>query len=193
MEQNIQKKLISTSKAMLLIFRILFVILILMAIIPWIAPTTEVGKFLLSLQGFSAIMNASHKNIDAFMLTVTPLSRLLGFIGSIITLLPLLLGTMIMLKLSKNYVSGNVFNLDNAKSYSLLGIIYFVSAILVQPIYQMFFYACATINNPAGQRFIAFTIGVDSLTAMFFAIILIAIAQVMKLGQKISDDQEFML
>jgi len=167
--------------------------LILMAIIPWIAPTTEVGKFLLSLQGFSAIMNASHKNIDAFMLTVTPLSRLLGFIGSIITLLPLLLGTMIMLKLSKNYVSGNVFNLDNAKSYSLLGIIYFVSAILVQPIYQMFFYACATINNPAGQRFIAFTIGVDSLTAMFFAIVLIAIAQVMKLGQKISDDQEFML
>lgn len=190
MNQINNQKLVSTSKTMLLILRILFVMLILMAIIPWIAPTTEFGKFLLSLQGFPAIMNANHKNINEFMLTLTPLSRLFGFIGSVITLLPLLLGTMIMLKLSKNYVSGKIFNLDNAKSYSQLGIIYFVSALLLQPIYQMLFYLCATINNPAGQRVIAFGIGVDSLTAIFFAIVLIVIGQVMKLGQKISEEQE---
>ena len=184
------QKLVSASKAMLLIFRILLVILILMAIIPWVAPTSELGKFLLSLQGFPAIMNANHKDIDSFMLTLTPLSRLFGFIGSVITLLPLLLGTVIMLKLSKNYINGNIFSLDNAKSYSQLGIIYFVSALLLQPIYQMFFYLCATINNPAGQRIIAFSIGIDSLTAIFFAIILIVIGHVMKLGQKISEDQE---
>jgi hypothetical protein len=190
MTQINSQKLISTSKIMLIILRILFVMLILMTIIPWIAPTTELGKFLLSLQGFPAIMNANHKNIDEFMLTLTPLSRLFGFIGSLITLLPLLLGTMIMLKLSKNYVSGKIFNLDNAKSYSQLGGIYFVSALLLQPIYQMFFHLSATINNPAGQRIIAFSIGIDSLTAIFFAIILIVIGQVMKLGQKISEEQE---
>lgn len=139
MNQINNQKLISISKTMLLILRILFAMLILMAIISWIVPTTEFGKFLLSLQGFPAIMNANHKNIDEFMLTLTPLSRLFGFIGSVVILLPLLLGTMIMIKLSKNYVNGKIFNLDNAKSYSQLGIIYFVSALLLQPIYQMFF------------------------------------------------------
>lgn len=190
MTQINNQKLISTSKAILLILRILFVILILMAIIPWIEPTSEFGKFLLSLQGFPAIMNANHKNIDSFMLNLTPLSRTFGFIGSVITLLPLLLGTIIMLKLSKNYICGNIFNLDNAKSYRQLGIIYFISALLLQPIYQIFFYLCATINNPTGQRIIAFGIGIDSLTAIFFALILIVIGQVMKLGHKISKEQE---
>ena len=190
MSQLNNQKLILTSKTMLLILRVLFVVLILMAIMPWVLPTTAVGKFLLSLQGFPAIMNANHKNIDEFMLTLTPLSRFFGFIGSVVTLLPLLISTMIMLKLSKNYINGNVFNLGNAKSYSQLGIIYFISALFLQPIYQMFFSLCATINNPAGQRVIAFGIDVNNLTAIFFAIILIVIGQVMKLGQKISEEQE---
>ncbi len=190
MSQLNNQKLILTSKTMLLILRVLFVVLILMATMPWVLPTTAVGKFLLSLQGFPAIMNANHKNIDEFMLTLTPLSRFFGFIGSVVTLLPLLISTMIMLKLSKNYINGNVFNLGNAKSYSQLGIIYFISALFLQPIYQMFFSLCATINNPAGQRVIAFGIDVNNLTAIFFAIILIVIGQVMKLGQKISEEQE---
>lgn len=190
MNQLNNQKLILTSKTMLLILRVLFVVLILMAIMPWVLPTTEAGKFLLSLQGFSAIMDVHHKNIDEFMLSLRLISRIFGFIGSFITVLPLLLGTMIMIKLSKNYVSGKVFNLDNAKSYSQLGIIYLVSGLCLQPIYQMFFHLCVTFNNPVGQRTIAFTLGVDSLTAIFFAIVLIVIGQVMKLGQKISEEQE---
>lgn len=190
MTQINSQKLILTSKTMLLILRVLFVGLILMAIMPWVFPTTEIGKFLLSLQGFSAIMNVHHKNIDDFMLSLRLISRIFGFIGSFFTVLPLLLGTMIMLKLSKNYVSGKVFSLDNAKSYSQLGIISLVSGLFLQPIYQMFFHLCVTFNNPVGQRTIAFALGVDSLTAIFFAIVLIVIGQVMKLGQKISEEQE---
>ena len=190
MTQINSQKLILTSKTMLLILRVLFVGLILMAIMPWVFPTTEIGKFLLSLQGFSAIMDVHHKNIDDFMLSLRLISRIFGFIGSFFTVLPLLLGTMIMLKLSKNYVSGKVFSLDNAKSYSQLGIISLVSGLFLQPIYQMFFHLCVTFNNPVGQRTIAFTLGVDSLTAIFFAIVLIVIGQVMKLGQKISEEQE---
>ena len=190
MNQVNSQKLISTSKTMLLILRILFVGLILIAIVPWLFPTSEIGKFLLSLQGFSAIMDVHHKNIDEFMSSLRLISRIFGFIGSFFTVLPLLLGTMIMLKLSRNYVNGKVFNLDNAKSYSQLGIISLVSGLFLQPIYQMFFHLCVTFNNPVGQRTIAFTLGVDSLTAIFSAIVLIVIGQVMKLGQKISEEQE---
>ncbi len=190
MNQYNNQKLISTSKTIRLILRILLVLLVLMAILPWVFPTSDVGKFLLSLQGFPAVMNASHRNIDEFMLSISFLSRICGFVGSFLTLLPLLLGTIIMLKLAKNYVGGKIFNLSNAKSYSQLGIIYLVSAIFLQPVYQMLFYLCATINNPVGKRVIAFGLGIESLTAIFFAIVLIVIGQVMKLGQKISEEQE---
>ena len=184
------QKLISTSKTILVILRILFVLSILMVIIPWVFPTLEISKFMLSLQGFSAIMNVYHKNIDEFMLSLRLISRIFGFIGSFFTVLPLLLGTMIMIKLARNYINGVVFSLANAKSYQQLGIVYLINALLLQPIYQMFFHLCVTFNNPVGQRTIAFTLGVDNLTAIFFAIVLIIIGQVMKLGQKINEEQE---
>ena len=190
MNQINKQKLISISKIIRTILPIFFIVVILMAIIPWIFPTTEIGKFLLSLQGFSAVINATHKNINEVMLDMTPLSQILGFIGSVITLFPLFIGTLIMLKVSKNYSNGKVFILENAKAYRLLGIISLIDAILLQPLYQMFFYACVTINNPVGHRVIAFAYGVASLTAIFFAIVLIVIGHVMTLGQKISEEQD---
>ena len=97
---------------------------------------------------------------------------------------------MIMIKLSKRYATGKVFTLDNAKSYSRLGLIYLLSALLLQPLSDMFFSLCVTINNPIGQRMISFGINVNNLTAIFFALVLIVIGQVMKLGHKISEEQE---
>ncbi len=191
MDQINTGKLIKTSTTMLLALRILFFLIILMAIVPWLAPTTAIGKFLLSMQGgFPSLIDRTHKNVDDFMTTLTLLSRASGFIASALSLTPLLLGTLIMLKLSKNYISGRVFNLENAKSYRQLGVIYLVSAILLQPLSDIFFSICVTINNPVGQRFIAFSINTINLTAIFFAIILIVIGQVMKYGQKISEEQE---
>lgn len=189
MNQINNQKLISISKTMLISLRIFSIIVILMAVVPWLFPTTGVAKFLLSLQGFNAVINASHKNIDEVMLTMTSLSKVLGFIGSTITLLPLFIGTVIMMKVSENYINGKEFTMHNAKAYRLFGFIFLVDAILLQPLYQMLFYACVTINNPVGQRVIAFTYEIKSLTAIFFALILILIGHVMMLGQKITEEQ----
>ena len=195
MNLNTQKKLISTSKTMLLILRILFVILILMALIPWIAPNSSMGSFLMSMFdvqqflnrfGDTTLINGSSYNFNL-------LSRIIGFIGSIISLLPLLIGTIIMMQLSKNYATGDVFTSKNAKSYSILGIIYLLSALLLNPLSKILFSLCVSINNPVGHRFISFSIDVSNLMAIFFAILLITIGRVMQLAQKINDDQEFML
>lgn len=190
MNQPNNQKLILTSKTMLLVLRVLFILLILMAVIPWLFPTTDIGKFLLSFQGFPNVIETNHKNIDTFMSSIRLLSRVLGFIGSVFVVLPLLIGTLIMLKLSNNYARGEVFNLNNAKSYRWLGFVYLISALFLQPIYQMFFSLCVTFNNPVGHRTIAFGIDISNLTAIFFAIVLILIGQVMKLGHKISEEQE---
>jgi hypothetical protein len=193
------QKLISSSKAMLLIFRILFVILILMTIIPWIAPTNGISKFLLSMTYFPRSIWATHPQsfgqnvdiiIDDFLLHISLLSRFLGFIGTLICLLPLLIGTKIMIHLTKNYASGNIFNLENARSYSKLGLTYLFSALLLQPFSQIILSLCVSLDNPVGHRTIAFGIDISNLTAIFFAITLIIIGHVMKWGQKISEEQE---
>ncbi len=184
-----EQKLISIGKTMLLILRTLFSILILMVIFPWMFPNSGVGKFMLSIQNFNNFIDAAHKNIDSFMLNLTPLSGLFGFIGSIITELPLLLGSLIMIKVAKNYKNGQIFTLSNAKCYRLLGIIYLLEALLLKPLSEIFFYLCVTINNPVGHRMIGFSFTIDNLTSIFLAIILIAIGHVMVLGQKINEEQ----
>ena len=98
-----------------------------------------------------------------------------------------------MHKFTKSYVVGDVFNYANAKSYSVLGVIYLLSAVFLQPISDILFSLCVSLNNPVGQRFIGISFTVSNLTAIFFAILLIIIGRVMQLAQKINDDQEFML
>jgi hypothetical protein len=185
-----KQKLVLVSKTMLLIFRILFGILVLMVIIPWTFPNSAIGKFILSIQNFNSSIDRAHKNIDNFMLTLTPLSHLLGFIGSVIATFPLLIGTLIMLKVVSNYGSGNIFTLRNAKFYRLLGIIYLLDAVLLHPLSDIFFILSTTISNPVGHRMIGFSFTMSNLTAIFVAIVLILIGHVMVLGQRIEEEQE---
>lgn len=187
MNHAINQKLISTSKIMLLILRILFILLILMSIIPWIVPNSEVGKTLYSIYGMSNYMIS--KNFDE-VTNFTLQSRLLGFFGSIFSLFPLFVGVIIMIRLFKNYALNNIFSIQNAKLYSNLGIIYLLSALLLEPLSQILLSLSVSLNHPVGQRFIAISMTVNNLTAIFFAIMLIFIGQVMKLGQKISEEQE---
>jgi hypothetical protein len=194
MNQLNNEKLVVTSRTTLRICQILLTILILMAVIPWIIPASTIGDFMLGMYSITNyIQHQDFSGVQPFSKAIANfngLSRVLGFIGSVISLLPLLSGTIIMIKLSKKYARGQVFNLENAKSYSKLGIIYLLSSILLQPISEMLFSLCVSINNPVGKRFIAFSFNINNVTAIFFAIMLIVIGQVMKQGQKISEEQE---
>ncbi len=185
------QKLIMTSKTMQLVLWVMLVAIFLMVVIPWLFPTSELGKFLLSIQSFNNFMDAAHKNIDDFMLTLTPLARLFGIVGSIVKVLPLVIGIKIMLRVANSYKNGQVFTLNNAKSYRLLGVIYLLEAILLKPLSDAFFTLCATINNPLGQRMIAFGFTLGNMTAIFFAIILIMVGHVMVVGQKMNEEQQF--
>lgn len=181
-------KLAKTSKLMLIILRILLAVLVLIAILPWVTPPSNLGSVLLGTFGVpGAIDDASYMNMVSNFNFV---NRILGVMGSLISLLPLLLGTLIMLKLAHNYAKGKVFVLENTKQYRYLGVIYLLSAVLLQPLSQIFFSLCVSINNPPGHRFIAFGVNISNITAIFFALVLIVIAQVMRIGQRISEEQE---
>lgn len=186
MNQN-NKKVLTTNTWTLSFLRVFFVLLILLTIIPWVVPMTQVGAFLFGMYG---VPHFATQNFDLVVAHFTPFTRFLGFIGSIISVLPLFISTLILMRLSKNYSKGVVFNLYNTKSYRKLGILYLFSALLLQPLSQVFFSLCATLNNPTGQRTISITCDVSNLTAICFAIILIMMGKVMKWGQQLSEEQE---
>ena len=183
------QKLISTSNKILLISRILLVTLALSTLIPWLIPTSKVGEFLLGMYSVFNFVPKTQGGIDVIS-RFSLLSRGLGFIGSVISTLPLMIGSIIMIRLTRNYTNGEVFSTNNAKSYTKLGITYLLSALVLQPLSQVFFSLAVSINNSVGQRFIEISFDVANLTAIFFAILLIVIGQVMKLGQEINQEQE---
>ncbi len=185
--KKFENRLVRTSKNTLIISKILLIVLLFIAITPWFFPTSTFGEGIMGILGVS---HYADNNFDYVTRNFTILNRSLGIIGSIIGMLPLFIGVLVMMKLSKNYITGEVFNLQNIKSYHHLGVIYLLSAVLLQPLSQILFSLCATINNPIGHRFIRITFDLSNLTAIFFAIMLIIISQVMYLGQKISEEQE---
>ena len=133
-----QNKLVSVSRRTLAILRVLFALLIFMAIIPWLFPVSALGRFLTSLYSFSHLISYE-QNYEYFSQHMSFSSQILGIAGSFVSLSPLLIGVFIMMKLSKNYIQGQVFNLYNAKAYRKLGWIYLLSALLLQPLAQVLF------------------------------------------------------
>lgn len=181
------QKLISTSRNMLLILRILLVVFILIAIIPWVFPTSNIGGLFMNWYSVASLIQP--KDFEHFLCNLSLLSCIFGMLGSVTSLLPLIIGTLIMMKVTKNYIKGEVFNLFNTKSYRNLGVIYLLSALLLQPLAQIFFsLSISFIHNPIGKKFIAVGFDINNLTAIFFAILLIVIGQVMKLGQQINEE-----
>lgn len=185
------QKLIKTSLTIRSILRILLGLLLLEILIPWLIPTTTMAKFLLSMQGFFGVIDRfQQSNIDSFMANLTWLERVVGVLGSVVVVFPLVCGCLIMLRVVNNYLHDKVFSIKNAKLYRSLGVVYLLSALFLQPISQMLFSLCATLNNPVGQRTIAFSLGIENLNAIFFALVLIVIGQVMQMGHKINVEQE---
>jgi hypothetical protein len=169
---------------------IIIILLILIHAIPWLFPTATITQPILGMQEIFSYITRSHNNVTIFMSTLSPMSRIFGLLGSIVRLLPLLFGIIIMISLSKDYSLGKVFNLDNAKRYKNLGILFLANALIIQPMAQMLFNLCATINNPIGKRLIGFGVDLSTVTNIFFAAILIIIGHVMKLAYDVNEEQK---
>lgn len=169
---------------------VLLIVLVVMAILPWLIPTSKIGGFILSMYGIPNYLPGDHQAFGDPMYAFKGITRLLGIVGSSISLLPSLLATRVMLKVCQHYSLNNIFSADNAHAYSKLGLLYLLSALVLQPISQMFFSYAISTDNPLGHHYISFGVDISNLSAIFFSILLIIIGQVMKLGHRMAQEQE---
>lgn len=176
-----------------LLLSLLLIALIIMAILPWLIPTSKVGGFLLSMYGIPNYLPENHQTFGDPMYHFTWLTRILGMLGSSICLLPSFIATLVMRQVCNNYSMKNLFSAVNANAYSRLGILYLLSALVLQPTSQAFFSYAVSTNNPLGHHYISFGVDISNLSAIFFSILLIIVGQVMKIGHRMAKEQELII
>lgn len=169
-----------TNKIYLFLYAFL-VLLLGVLFIPWIFPDNPLSAGLLGMFASS--------NADLPKAWISPLTSMLGFVGSVLSMFPLFFGVFILLKLCGNYASGVVFSQINSRHYSKLGTIFLFSALFLQPLSHVFFTLAASLNNPPGQRYIGIAFTMENLTSIFLAVVLILIGKVMQGGQKMAEEQ----
>ncbi|TXI92414.1 MAG: DUF2975 domain-containing protein [Neisseriales bacterium] len=176
-------KLATISKRVQLILKIIFILLLFFISYSWLFPQSSFSHAVLgpSLGGY-----ATESQIDQFQLN----NQLIGFTGSFLGLLPLFIGLRWLIKLFTNYARGEIFTVINVKSYSRLGYLCLLSALLFQPLSQMILAIAVSINYPKGHRFIAFSFDNTNLTAIIVGICLIVIAYVMQIGHELQEEQK---
>lgn len=171
----------------------LLVVLVIMAVLPWLIPTSKIGGFILSMYGVPNYLPSNHQVFGDPMYAFKAITRLLGIIGSSICLLPSFLATIVMLKVCKHYSLNNIFSAENANAYSKLGLLYLLSALVLQPMSQMFFSYAISTDNSLGHHYVSFGVDISNISAIFFSILLIIVGQVMKLGHRMAQEQELII
>lgn len=181
------------SSYLLIIFNILLVALPLFILGLWLfmetAPLKEAiahGVFFDSVRTPEGMVNLSMVNWD-------PLTKFIGFMGSLVGVLPILLGLFVLKTVFQNYKKGEIFNIFNARHYKYLGWLFFLDAIIAKPLSGMLMVLAVTLTHPPGHHWIQIGYGTPSLEALFCGVLVIVISWVMVEGYKLQEEQKFVI
>lgn len=117
----------------------------------------------------------------------------LGLLTTLICALPTFIGLWILRGIFKNYSEGNIFSSANASSFRVIGILFFVDALVAIPLKDTLMTLATTMNNPPGERMISLSVGTTNLEALFTGLVIIVISLVMSEGSKLQTEQELVI
>ncbi|MFY9589961.1 DUF2975 domain-containing protein [Rickettsia endosymbiont of Halotydeus destructor] len=160
-------------------------------LLSWIFIDSEIMKNLTN-RGIVAISyshDGSYTNLSLIKWTIS--SKFLGFVAYIFGVLPLLFNLYYLKKIFINYSVDEIFNVLNAKYYNNIAWIFFLSAILIEPLSNTLLTFAVTTSNPVGQRYISLSFGTTNLQNIFFGILVIVISWVMLEASKIQTEYKF--
>lgn len=118
-------------------------------------------------------------------------SKIIGFIASLISLIPVYISLFALKSIFNNYKIGAIFTNINACQYRLIGSLFFLNALLIKPLSDMLMVVSVTLLNPPGHRYITLGFGTPNLENLFYGLILMVISWIMLEATKLREDQEF--
>ncbi|MEB3701946.1 DUF2975 domain-containing protein [Candidatus Bealeia paramacronuclearis] len=188
--ERIQK----TSHYLLAVFNILLIALPLWNLTQWIFIETKTIDIPDALNFFGMLeqtVKTPEGIVNLSQIERTSSLKIMGVMTGFFGVLPFFLGVLVLKSLFKNYQRGEIFSLQNAKHYRQLGWLFFLDALLVQPLSGMLLVLLATLSNAPGHRYISIHFGTPNLEALFCGLLVIVISWVMIEGYRLSENDKF--
>ena len=179
-------KIQKVSRLFIQLFNLLIFILPLVLLLRWLVIDSDLFKnysqeYIITPEGIIKLSNVK------WSLT----TKFIGFLAEILNVLPVYLSLFILKSIFSNYKNELIFVKENAIFYKYLGCLFFIYAIVSQPLYHLLMILAATISNPPGHRYISLNFGTPNLEALFCGALVLMISWVMLEANKIYDDQQY--
>lgn len=187
--ERIQK----VSSYLLVIFNLLLIALPLLILTLWLFMETSLLKEAISEGLFFDSVRTPEGVINLSMVSWDPLTKFIGFMASLVGLLPILLGLFVLKPVFRNYGKSEIFNIFNARHYKYLGWLFFMDALITKPLSSMLMVLAVTLSNPPGHRFISISFGAPNMEALFCGVLVIVISWIMGEGYKLQEEQKFII
>ncbi|MBA3814475.1 MAG: DUF2975 domain-containing protein [Alphaproteobacteria bacterium] len=181
------------SSYLLVIFNILLVVLPLSLLILWFFIDVDPIKEAIKHGLLFGPVDTPEGIVNLGTIKWYPLTKFTGFMGSLLGILPILLGLMILKTIFRNYRKGEIFNITNARQYKYLGYLFFLDALLTKPLSDMLQVLSVTFTYPPGLRYISIGFGTPNMEALFCGILVIVISWVMVEGYKLQEEQKLII
>jgi len=189
-KESMMTKIQKVSRYFLISFKILLILLPLCALIQWLFIDTTPMKTLMDLGLIQAAISTPEGYVSLGTVHWTILAKFVGFIAQSLGLLPLFLSLFALKSVFQNYQKGEIFNTMNARSYRYLGCLFFLYALIVEPLSNLLMVLAVTLTNPPGHRYITLAFGTLNLEALYCGMLVIVISWVMLEASKLRDEQE---
>jgi hypothetical protein len=160
-------------------------------VLKWLLlPESALRAFLIPMHITARYAQQCHQALTDTCSPFTLMSRLLGACASLWSLLPLLVGLLVLKRLASAYYRGEIFTLANARSYRTLGLVFFIDALLIKPLHQALLSLAVTLNNPPGSRVIAIAFGTQNINMLLLGGLLIFISWIMIQGHRLQEEND---
>lgn len=181
------------SSYLLIIFNLLLIGLPFLIGSLWLFMETAPLKEAISEGLFFDSVRTPEDVVNLSMVKWDPLTKVIGFLASLVGLLPILLGLFVLRPVFRNYGKGEIFNIFNARHYKYLGWLFFLDALITKPLSSMLMVLAITLTYPPGHRYIQIGFGTPTLGSLFCGVLVLVISWVMLEASKLQEEQQFVI
>ncbi|MBA2369365.1 MAG: DUF2975 domain-containing protein [Candidatus Protochlamydia sp.] len=172
-------------------FNALLIIIPLCVIFQWLFIDTVPIKNLLKYEFLQPPVSTPEGYVNLGAVQWSILAKIIGFISQCVKFIPLYLSLFVLRSIFLNYKKEVIFSTMNACYYNYLGWLFFLDALIAQPLSNLLIVLATTLSNPPGHRYITVGFGTPNLEAIFCGVLVIVISWIMLEASKIQDEQSF--
>lgn len=183
-------KIQRVSRYFVVVFNTLVVFLPLFVVIQWLFIDTDTIKNLLDQGVLQKPISTPEGYVNLSTIQWSFLAKVIGLLAQSIGLLPLFLSLFVLKSIFLNYQKGEIFSTLNARHYRCVGWLFFLDALIAQPLSNLLMVLAVTLANPPGHRYISLSFGTPNIEALFCGMLVIVIFWIMLEASKLHDEQQ---